>query len=107
MIHNTGGGLSKVVKFIDNVRVVKDNLLPLPPLFQMIREESGTDWQEMYQVFNMGQRLEVYLPESEAKAVIDIAKQFNIDAQIIGRVEKADQPTVRVESPYGTFEFDH
>ncbi len=107
MIHNTGGGLSKVVKFINNVRVIKDNLLPLPPLFQMIREESGTNWKEMYQVFNMGQRLEVYLPESEAQAVVDIAKQFNIDAQIIGRVEKADQPTVRVESPYGTFEYDH
>jgi phosphoribosylformylglycinamidine cyclo-ligase len=61
----------------------------------------------MYQVFNMGQRLEVYLPESEAQAVIDIAKQFNIDAQIIGRVEKAGQPSVRVESPYGTFEYDH
>lgn len=107
MIHNTGGGLSKVVKFVDNVHVIKDNLLPLPPLFQMIREESGTDWKEMYQVFNMGQRLEVYLPESEAQAVIDIAKQFSIEAQIIGRVEKADTASVRVESPNGTFEYDH
>lgn len=107
MIHNTGGGLSKVVKFIDEVRVVKDNLLPLPPLFQMIREESGTDWKEMYQVFNMGQRLEVYLPESEAQGVIDIARQFHINAQIIGRAEKAAAPSVRVESPYGTFEYDH
>jgi phosphoribosylformylglycinamidine cyclo-ligase len=107
MIHNTGGGLSKVVKFVDNVRVIKDNLLPLPPLFQMIREESGTDWKELYQVFNMGQRLEVYLPESEAQAVIDIAKQFSIEAQIIGRVEKADTASVRIESPNGTFEYDH
>lgn len=107
MIHNTGGGLSKVVKFVDGVRIVKDNLMPLPPLFQMIHDESGTDWQEMYQVFNMGQRLEVYLPQEEAQQVIDIAKEFNIDAQIIGRVEKADAPSVRVESPYGTFEYDH
>jgi len=79
----------------------------LPPLFQMIREESGTDWKEMYQVFNMGQRLEVYLPESEAQGVIDIARQFHINAQIIGRAEKAAAPSVRVESPYGTFEYDH
>ncbi|NRA51231.1 MAG: phosphoribosylformylglycinamidine cyclo-ligase, partial [Phaeodactylibacter sp.] len=107
MIHNTGGGLSKVVKFVDGVRIVKDNLMPLPPLFQMIHDESGTDWQEMYQVFNMGQRLEVYLPKEEAQQVIDIAREFNIDAQIIGRVEKADAPSVRVESPYGTFEYDH
>jgi len=105
MIHNTGGGLSKVIKFIDRVRVVKDNLLPLPPLFQLIQEEAKTEWKEMYQVFNMGQRLEVYLPENRAEAVIDIARSFDIDAQVIGRVEPAEKASVRVESPHGTFDF--
>ncbi|NBC07155.1 MAG: phosphoribosylformylglycinamidine cyclo-ligase [Bacteroidetes bacterium] len=105
MIHNTGGGLSKVVKFIDGVRVVKDHLLPLPSLFQLIKEESGTDWKEMYQVFNMGQRLEVYLPEAHAQRVIDIAKSFHIEAQVIGRVESAEQASVRVQTEHGSFDY--
>jgi phosphoribosylformylglycinamidine cyclo-ligase len=105
MIHNTGGGLSKVVKFIDGVRIVKDNLLPLPPLFQLIKEESGTEWKEMYQVFNMGQRLEVYLPEAQAARVIEIAQSFQIDAQVIGHVEAAEQPSVRVKSPHGVYDY--
>lgn len=105
MIHNTGGGLSKVVKFIDGVRVVKNNLLPLPPLFQLIKEESGTAWKEMYQVFNMGQRLEVYLPEAQAQRVIEIAKSFHIDAQVIGHVEAAEQASVRVESTHGVYDY--
>lgn len=105
MIHNTGGGQSKVVKFIDNKRVIKDNLFALPPLFQLIKDESGTDWKEMYQVFNMGNRLEVYLPEAHAQRVIDIASAFNIDAQIIGRVEDAAQSEVKLETPYGSFTY--
>lgn len=105
MIHNTGGGQSKVVKFVDNKRVVKDNLFDLPPLFQLIKDESGTDWKEMYQVFNMGNRLEVYLPEAQAQGVIDIANAFNIDAQIIGRVEEAEQSEVKLETPHGSFTY--
>jgi phosphoribosylformylglycinamidine cyclo-ligase len=106
MIHNTGGGQTKVVKFINNKRVVKDNLFDVPPLFQLIREESGTDWKEMYQVFNMGHRLEVYLPASKAQAVIDIARSFNIEAQIVGYVEAFDGEEVCIQSEHGTFVYN-
>lgn len=105
MIHCTGGGQSKVQKFIKNKRVIKNNLLPVPPLFNLIKTESGTDWKEMYQVFNMGHRLEVYLNEKDAQHVIDLSKSFNIDAQIIGHVEEADGEHVRIESEFGTFEY--
>lgn len=105
MIHNTGGGQTKVVKFLDQKKVIKDQLFPTPPLFKLIQEESQTGWQEMYQVFNMGHRLEVYLPENLAQNVIELAQQFNIDAQVIGRVEEADQNTVEIQSPYGTFTY--
>lgn len=105
MIHCTGGGQAKVLKFIENKRVVKNNLLPIPPLFKMIQEESQADWKEMYQVFNMGHRLEIYLNEKDAQSVIDIAKQFNIDAQIIGHVEEAEGEEVVIDSPYGKFEY--
>lgn len=105
MIHCTGGGQTKVLKFIQNARVVKNKLLPLPPLFQMIREQSGTSWKEMYQVFNMGHRLEVYLPEAYAKQVIDIAAKFGIESAVIGHVEAHEGSVVRIESPYGTFEY--
>ncbi|MEL6922767.1 MAG: AIR synthase-related protein [Bacteroidota bacterium] len=88
MIHCTGGAQTKVLKFVDELHIIKDNLLPVPPLFKIIHEYSGTPWREMYQVFNMGHRLEVYLAEADAVKVLDIAKQFNIDAQVIGRVEK-------------------
>lgn len=101
LIHCTGGAQTKVVKFIDNVRVVKNNFLEVPPLFDLIRQESGTGWREMYQVFNMGHRLEVYLPQESAQAVLDIASQFNIDAQVIGHVEAAEKPTVRLHTPDG------
>jgi len=97
LIHCTGGAQTKVVKFIDNVRVVKNNFLPVPPLL--------TGWREMYQVFNMGHRLEVYLPEEEAQSVIDIATRFGIDAQVIGHVEAADRPTVRLTTPEGEEEY--
>jgi phosphoribosylformylglycinamidine cyclo-ligase len=105
MIHCTGGGQTKVQKFIGPVRVIKDNLFELPPLFKLIQEESGTAWKEMYQVFNMGNRMEVYLAPEHAEIVIEQARKFNIDAQIIGRVEAADQAEVRIESPYGVFEY--
>lgn len=105
IIHNTGGGQTKVSKFVNNKRIVKNNFLPIPPLFEMIQKESGTEWKEMYQVFNMGQRLEVYLDEKHAQTVIDIAKGFNIDAQVTGYVEEAKGEHVRIESPYGTFDY--
>ncbi|MEM8523629.1 MAG: AIR synthase-related protein [Bacteroidota bacterium] len=106
IIHCTGGGQTKVSKFIQNKLIVKDNLLPIPPLFQMIQAESGTSWKEMYQVFNMGHRLEFYLPEQYASSIIEIAQSFNIDAQIIGRVEAAESAKVKIESPYDTFEYE-
>lgn len=105
LIHCTGGGQTKVKKFIQNKRVIKNKLLPIPPLFEIIQEESGTEWKEMYQVFNMGHRLEFYLSEKDALHVIDLAKSFNIDAQIIGYVEEAEGEAVRIESPFGTFEY--
>jgi phosphoribosylformylglycinamidine cyclo-ligase len=105
MIHCTGGGQTKVIKFIEQVKVIKDNMLPIPPLFQMIQEESGTEWREMYQVFNMGQRLEVYLPAEHAAAVVAISRSFGIDAQVIGRVETAEKNSVEIISPYGQFTY--
>ncbi|MTB52907.1 AIR synthase-related protein [Lewinella sp. W8] len=105
LIHCTGGAQTKVVKFIDRVRVVKDQLFDVPPLFDLIRGESGTDWREMYQVFNMGHRLEVYLPEEEAQTVIDIATKFGIDAQVVGHVESADRPTVSLHTPGGVEDY--
>ncbi|HMN89290.1 MAG TPA: AIR synthase-related protein [Saprospiraceae bacterium] len=105
MIHCTGGGQTKVQKFIQNLRIVKNNLFPLPPLFELIQQESGTSWREMYQVFNMGHRLEVYVPERAAQQVIDIAAAFNIEARVIGFAEAADSAAVRIESPFGTFEY--
>ncbi len=105
IIHCTGGGQTKVQKFVQNVRVVKNNLFPVPALFELIQQESETEWREMYQVFNMGHRLEVYLPEAMAQRVIEIAHEFGIAAQIVGFVEQADKASVKIESPFGTFEY--
>ncbi len=105
LIHNTGGGQTKVLNFVTNKTIIKDNLFPLPPLFRLIREESGTDWKEMYQVFNMGHRLEVYLPEKYAQKVIDIAKEFQVGARVIGRVEEGKGNILKIKSPYGEFVF--
>lgn len=106
MIHCTGGGQTKVGKFIENKRVIKDQLFPVPPLFDLIQRESGTSWKEMYQVFNMGHRMEVYLNEKHAQTVIDLAKSFGIDAQVMGRVEQHTGNAVRIESPYGNFDYE-
>ncbi|GAB3999254.1 AIR synthase-related protein [Spirosoma daeguense] len=103
MVHCSGGAQTKVLHFIDNLHVIKDNLFPIPPLFKLIQQESVTDWQEMYKVFNMGHRLEVYLPENVAQQVIDVAKSFNIDAQIIGRVETHAGKQVTIKSEVGEF----
>lgn len=105
MIHCSGGAQTKVLKFIDGVKVIKDNLFDAPPLFDMIQKESGSDWKEMYQVFNMGHRMEVYLPEALAQQVIDISTSFGIDAQIVGRVEAGSGKEVEVVSPHGTFNY--
>ncbi|WP_304286567.1 AIR synthase related protein [Porphyromonas uenonis] len=104
LIHCTGGAQTKVMNFVTNKHIIKDNLLPVPPLFQMIAEESGADAAELYQVFNMGHRLEAYLPAEQAEEVIAVARHFNIDAQVIGRVESADQNHLTLVTPFGTVE---
>ncbi len=103
MVHCSGGAQTKVLHFVENVHVIKDNLFPIPPLFKMIQEESGTDWKEMYKVFNMGHRMEVYVSPEIAENIIAISKSFNIDAQIVGRVEKNEGKKLTINSPYGEF----
>lgn len=103
LVHCSGGAQTKVLHFIDSLHVIKDNLFETPPLFKVIQEASGTDWKEMYKVFNMGHRMEVYLPSEYAQQVIDIAKHFNIDAKVIGRVEASSKKQVTLKSQYGEF----
>ncbi|MCL9770145.1 AIR synthase-related protein [Flavobacterium sp. HXWNR69] len=105
MVHCSGGAQTKVLHFVDNVHVIKDNLFPVPPLFQLIREQSKTDWKEMYQVFNCGHRMELYVPAEVAQDIIEISKSFHIEAQIVGRVEKSDSKKLTITSEYGTFEY--
>ena len=105
MVHCSGGAQTKILHFVDNVRVVKDNMLPIPPLFQMIHEESGTDWKEMYKVFNMGHRMEIYVAEESADEIVEIARSFNVDAQVIGRVESSDTKELIIQSEHGVFEY--
>ena len=105
MVHCSGGAQTKVLHFVNDVHVIKDNLFPIPPLFKLIQEESGTDWKEMYKVFNMGHRMEVYVSPEIAESIIEISKSFNIDAQIVGRVEKNDGKKLTITSPYGVFEY--
>lgn len=107
MVHCSGGAQTKVLHFVDEVHIIKDNLLEIPPLFKMIHDQSGTDWQEMYRVFNMGHRLEVYLPEEYAEEVMNISKSFNVHAQIVGRVEASETKKLTIKSPYGEFEYHH
>ncbi|GAB3705244.1 AIR synthase-related protein [Spirosoma flavus] len=103
MVHCSGGAQTKVLHFVDNLHIIKDNLFPIPPLFRLIQEESNTDWKEMYKVFNMGHRLEIYLPENVAQQVIDVSQSFGIDAQIIGRVEAHTGKQVTIQSEVGKF----
>ncbi|TAF09025.1 MAG: phosphoribosylformylglycinamidine cyclo-ligase [Flavobacteriia bacterium] len=105
MVHCSGGAQTKVLHFVENVHVIKDNLFPVPPLFQLIQEQSKTDWKEMYQVFNCGHRMELYVPAEVAQDIIEISKSFNIDAQIVGRVEKSDSKKLTITSEYGKFEY--
>ncbi|PYF72696.1 AIR synthase related protein [Pedobacter nutrimenti] len=104
IVHCSGGAQTKVLHFINNdIHVIKDNLFPIPPLFQLIQEQSGTDWKEMYKVFNMGHRMELYVPEEIAEDLMSISKSFNIDARIIGRVESSDKKQVTISSDKGKF----
>lgn len=103
MVHCSGGAQTKVLHFVEDLHIIKDNLFPIPPLFRLIQAESGTSWQEMYKVFNMGHRLEIYLSKEHAQRVIDIAQSFEIDAQVIGRVEAYDGKRATIESEAGTF----
>lgn len=105
MVHCSGGAQTKVMHFVENKHVVKDNLFPVPPLFRIIQEQSGTDWKEMYKVFNMGHRMEVYVAPEDAQAVIDVAKSFNIDARIVGRVDDAPANRLTIKSEHGVFEY--
>ena len=103
MVHCSGGAQTKVMHFVENKRVTKNNLFPVPPLFRIIQEQSGTDWSEMYKVFNMGHRMEIYLSPEHAEEVIGIARSFNIDAQVVGFVEEADKNELIIESEKGRF----
>jgi phosphoribosylformylglycinamidine cyclo-ligase len=106
MVHCSGGAQTKILHFVDKKRIVKDCLFPVPPLFRLIQEQSGTDWAEMYKVFNMGHRMEIYLPSAYAAEVISISQSFQIDAQIVGRVEESDEKELMISSEYGTYYFN-
>lgn len=105
IIHCSGGGQTKILHFIDTLHVIKDNLFSPPPVFKIIQQQSGTHWKEMYQVFNMGHRMELYMPPTAAQNIIAIAKSFNIEAQIVGRVESSDAKRLTLRSEFGTFEY--
>ncbi len=105
MVHCSGGAQTKVLHFVDNVHVIKDNLFPIPPLFKLIQEQSSTSWSEMYKVFNMGHRLEIYLSAENAAKVIEIANSFQIDARIVGKVEKWEGKKLTIDSEFGTFQY--
>ena len=105
MIHCSGGAQTKILHFVDNLHIIKDNMFEIPPLFKLIQEQSRTDWKEMYQVFNCGHRMELYVNPSIAEEVIAISKSFNVDAQIVGRVEASDTKRLTISSDYGVFEY--
>jgi len=105
MVHCSGGAQTKVLHFVENVHIIKDKLFDLPPLFKLIHEESGTDWKEMYKVFNMGHRMELYVAKELTQKVIDISKKYNVEAQIIGRVESSDSKKLTIKSEFGEFNY--
>ncbi|MBA4746520.1 MAG: phosphoribosylformylglycinamidine cyclo-ligase [Muricauda sp.] len=105
MVHCSGGAQTKILHFVDNLHIVKDNMFAIPPLFKLIQEQSGTDWKEMYQVFNCGHRMELYVNEKVAEEIISISKSFDVDAQIIGRVASASSKKLTIQSPYGKFDY--
>ena len=103
MVHCSGGAQTKVLHFVDDVHVIKDNLFDIPPLFDLIQKESNTDWKEMYKVFNMGHRMELYVPRKVADSIIAISNSFGVEAKIIGRVEAHDGKKLTIKSPFGEF----
>ena len=105
-VHCSGGAQTKVLHFIDDVHVIKDDLFPIPPLFEMIQKESGTEWREMYKVFNMGHRLELYVNPKNADSIIATAQSFNVEAKIVGRVEAVSTKKLTLNTPNGTFEYE-
>ena len=106
MVHCSGGAQTKILHFIDELHVIKDNLFPIPPLFKLIHEQSGTEWKEMYKVFNMGHRLEIYLPSDKAQKVMEFAESFGIESRIIGRTEASINKKLTIKSVYGTFLYE-
>ncbi|AXT56318.1 phosphoribosylformylglycinamidine cyclo-ligase [Aquimarina sp. AD1] len=106
MVHCSGGAQTKILHFVDNLHIIKDNLFDVPPLFQLIQENSGTDWKEMYQVFNMGHRMELYVSPEIADEIISISKNFNVDAKIVGRVEGSDEKKLTINSEFGTYTYN-
>jgi phosphoribosylformylglycinamidine cyclo-ligase len=105
MVHCSGGAQTKILHFVEDLHIIKDNMFEIPPLFKLIQQESKTDWKEMYQVFNCGHRMEIYIPEGIAQNIINISKSFGIDAKIIGRVEASDRKRLTIKSEYGVFEY--
>lgn len=106
MIHCSGGAQTKILHFIDDLHVIKDNMFDVPPLFKLIQQESQTDWKEMYKVFNMGHRMELYVDEKVANELIQISKSFDVDAQVVGRVEEADSKKLTIKSEFGKYEYE-
>jgi len=105
IIHCSGGGQTKVLNFIDKLHIIKDNMFPAPPLFKLIQKQSGTEWSEMYKVFNMGHRMELYVPENIAYNIIEISKSFNIDARIIGHCEQSDKKSLIINTEIGSYNY--
>ncbi|MFC2114580.1 AIR synthase related protein [Bacteroidota bacterium] len=105
IVHNTGGGQTKILHFVDKLHIIKDNLLDVPPVFRHIQEQSGADWKEMFQVFNMGTRLEFYTDEKSASQIMDYAQKFHLNSQVIGRVEKSDSKRLTIKHPSGVYNY--
>jgi len=105
MVHCSGGAQTKVLHFVNNVHIIKDSLFPIPPLFKLIQAESNTDWQEMYKVFNMGHRMEIYVPQEIASSIIEISESFGVEAQIVGRVEASEIKKLTINSEFGTYTY--
>ena len=106
MVHCSGGAQTKILHFVDDLQIVKDNMFDVPPLFKMIHEQSGTDWKEMYKVFNMGHRMEIYVPQEIAESIITISKSFNVDAKIVGKVEAKGEKKLTIKSEFGEFVYN-
>jgi phosphoribosylformylglycinamidine cyclo-ligase len=105
MIHCSGGAQTKILHFVENLHIIKDNLFSIPPLFKLIQEQSKTDWKEMYQVFNCGHRMELYVSPEIAEDMITISKSYNVNAKIVGRVESSSAKRLTIKSEFGVFEY--